>query len=238
REPRAEQDRHRLLAHEAHRARKQRGRADQPGVARDAQLFVHARGSRRARPRARDCGPWDRLLACAPMSPLQAIVLGSIQGLTEFLPVSSSAHLYVIPTLLHWRYAGVAFDVALHWGTLAALLAAFWRDWLALATAAVRGDDAGVAARSTGLKLVAASIPGAVAGILLKGAEETLLRQLPLQAVMLLVFGFLLWFVDAVRPMGPRVDAPGWGACMVIGCAQALALIPGVSRSGITITAA
>lgn len=173
------------------------------------------------------------------MSPFQAIVLGSVQGLTEFLPVSSSAHLYVIPTLLHWSYGGVAFDVALHWGTLVALLAAFWRDWLALVTATLRGDaEARAAARSTWLKLIVASIPGAVAGLLLQDVADTLLRHLPLQAALLVVFGFLLWWVDRVRPMGPRVEVPGWGACLVIGCAQALALVPGVSRSGITITAA
>jgi len=173
------------------------------------------------------------------MTPFQAIVLGALQGLTEFLPVSSSAHLYVIPTLLHWKYAGVAFDVALHWGTLAALIAAFWRDWLALATATVRGDAATrAAARTTWLKLIVASIPGAIAGLLLKDVAGTLLRQLPLQAVLLLVFGFLLWWVDRVRPMGPRLEVPGWGVCLAIGCAQALALVPGVSRSGITITAA
>jgi len=178
------------------------------------------------------------LLACDKMTPLQAIVLGAIQGLTEFLPVSSSAHLYVVPTLLHWKYAGVAFDVALHWGTLAALLLAFGKDWLRLAISVFAGDRATKSwARSTWLKLIVASIPGAVAGFLLRDAAETMLRQLPLQATMLIVFGFLLWWVDKVRPLGPAVATPGWGACLAMGFAQALALVPGVSRSGITITA-
>jgi undecaprenyl-diphosphatase len=172
------------------------------------------------------------------MSPFQATVLGAIQGLTEFLPVSSSAHLYVIPRILHWPYAGVAFDVALHWGTLVALLVAFWRDWLALLTGLFRGSSSERAStRTTWLKIVVASIPGAVAGVLLKDLEETLLRQLPLQAVMLVVFGFLLWWIDRVRPVGARDATPGWGACVAMGCAQALALVPGVSRSGVTITA-
>src|SRR5437764_9748130 len=86
------------------------------------------------------------MLACRAMSLGQAIVLGIIQGLTEFLPISSSAHLYVVPTLLGWTYMGPAFDVALHWGTLFALLLVFWRDWWNLirelfsADRAVRGD--------------------------------------------------------------------------------------------------
>lgn len=172
------------------------------------------------------------------MSPLQAIVLGAVQGLTEFLPVSSSAHLYVVPTLLHWKYAGVAFDVALHWGTLIALLVAFWRDWVALGVGVFRGDPATrAAARATWLKLIVASIPAAIAGVLLKDAADTLLRQLPLQAAMLLIFGFLLWWIDRVRPAGSSVATPAWGACLAMGVAQALALVPGVSRSGVTITA-
>ena len=172
------------------------------------------------------------------MSPLQALVLGAIQGLTEFLPVSSSAHLYIVPTLLHWKYAGVAFDVALHWGTLAALLVAFGRDWIALVAGVFHRDSAiRAAARSTWLKLIVASIPAAIAGVLLKDVSESLLRHLPLQAAMLVVFGFLLWWVDRVRPMGPPVATPRWGACLAMGVAQALALVPGVSRSGVTITA-
>jgi undecaprenyl-diphosphatase len=171
------------------------------------------------------------------MSIPQAIVLGIIQGLTEFLPVSSSAHLYVIPTLLHWGYAGVAFDVALHWGTLLALLVAFRSEWIALVTGLVSGtEESRAGTRSLWLKLIVASIPAAIAGVLLKDAAETWLRNLPLQAVMLAVFGFLLWFVDRVRPQGEAVRVPGWTACLVMGCAQALALVPGVSRSGITIT--
>jgi undecaprenyl-diphosphatase len=178
------------------------------------------------------------------MTPFQAAVLGTIQGLTEFLPVSSSAHLFVVPTLLGWRYEGVAFDVALHWGTLAALLAAFGRDWLRLIGAAFAGEPAARReAWGTVLKLGVASVPAAVAGVLLEDAADRWLRVLPLQAAMLVLFGFLLWWVDRSRPAdrgagsGP-LAIPGWGPCFLVGCAQALALVPGVSRSGITITAA
>lgn len=178
------------------------------------------------------------MLACRAMSPLQSAFLGALQGLTEFLPISSSAHLYVVPTLLGWRYEGVAFDVALHWGTLLALVVAYARDWWRLGTDALSRDPArGPAARGLWLRLATASVPAAVVGLALKDAAEGMLRSLPLQATMLVVFGFLLWAVDRVRPPGRREDAPGWGTCLLMGCAQALALVPGVSRSGVTITA-
>ena len=171
------------------------------------------------------------------MSPFQAAVLGVVQGLTEFLPVSSSAHLYAIPTLLHWPYGGVAFDVALHWGTLLALVVAFGSDWWRLLRDAIaapksRRDDAWRML----LKLALASVPAAIAGVLLSHHADSLLRILPLTATMLIVFGFLLWWVDRVAPV--RVEGePGWLAAIGMGAAQALALVPGVSRSGVTITA-
>jgi len=172
------------------------------------------------------------------MSIFQAVVLGAVQGLTEFLPISSSAHLYIIPTLLHWPYGGVAFDVALHWGTLLALLAAFWREWLALLTPLAGGPaPARRDALSMWAKIAIASVPGAIAGVMLKDVAESSLRNLPLQAAMLAVFGLLLWAVDRFFPAGKRTERPGWGASLGVGLAQALALIPGVSRSGVTITA-
>jgi len=172
------------------------------------------------------------------MSPFQAAVLGAVQGLTEFLPISSSAHLFAVPALLGWRYEGLAFDVALHWGTLIALLAAFWRDWWNMATGAISPDPAkAAAARGLILRIVVATIPAVIAGLLLKDAAESWLRSLPLVAAMLVIFGFLLWWVDKARPVGESTDAPGWTHCVVMGCAQALALVPGVSRSGVTITA-
>lgn len=178
------------------------------------------------------------MLACRAMSPAQAAILGAVQGISEFLPISSSAHLYVVPTLLGWPYAGVAFDVALHWGTLIALVAATWGDWWRLARDAFAADPATRSAtRGLWVRIAVASIPAAVAGLLLEGVAETHLRALPLQAAMLALFGFLLWWVDRVRPPGEDRSAPGWAACLTVGCAQALALVPGVSRSGVTITA-
>ena len=171
------------------------------------------------------------------MSFFQAIVLGIVQGLTEFLPISSSAHLYVIPKLLGWTYHGVAFDVALHWGTLLALLVAFGGTWWALARDAF-AKDAAVRAEAwrTWLVIVVASIPAVIAGLLLKDIAETALRNLPLQAAMLTIFGFLLWWVDKVAPVRQEQGTPGLRSAIWIGLGQALALVPGVSRSGITIT--
>jgi undecaprenyl-diphosphatase len=175
------------------------------------------------------------------MSPFQAAALGAIQGFTEFLPISSSAHLFVVPTLLGWRYAGLAFDVALHWGTLLALVIALGGDWWRLFRDAFAGAPAQRStAWSTLFKLAAGSVPAAIAGLLLQDAAETWLRNLPLQAAMLVVFGFLLWWVDRTVRQDPSEaphGVPGLGACVLVGCAQALALVPGVSRSGVTITA-
>jgi undecaprenyl-diphosphatase len=166
-------------------------------------------------------------------------VLGAVQGLTEFLPISSSAHLYVVPKLLGWRYAGLSFDVALHGGTLLALLIAFWRDWWSLAAGALGSlpSERRSEARHMWLWLAVATAPGAIAGKLLEQAAEDRLRSLPLQAIMLIGFGFVLWAVDRALAPGRDQGRPGWGAALGLGLAQALALVPGVSRSGITITA-
>jgi undecaprenyl-diphosphatase len=183
------------------------------------------------------------MLALHPLSanvitPFQALVLGAVQGLTELLPVSSSAHLYLVPTLLGWKYEGVAFDVALHGGTLVALVLAFWKDWLDLVRDAFSPD--GVVAREARLmwaRLVVATIPGAIAGKLLDQLADEKLRAVPLQAATLAVFGLLMWWVDRTRGPGRDVKSPGWGTSLAMGLAQCLALVPGVSRSGITMTA-
>lgn len=187
--------------------------------------------------------PLVALAAAAPadsvLTPARAAVLGAVQGLTEFLPISSSAHLFVIPELLGWKYAGLSFDVALHGGTLVALLFAFWKDWWTLASNALGlgPPERRAEARHMWLWLIVATLPGAIAGKLLEQAAEERLRSLPIQAVMLFVFGFVLWAVDRWLPRGRDGGRPGWGAALGMGFAQALALVPGVSRSGITITA-
>jgi undecaprenyl-diphosphatase len=178
----------------------------------------------------------------ADLSPWQAALLGALQGITEFLPISSSAHLYIVPEMLGWRYQGLAFDVALHWGTLLALVVAFWRDWLALARGSLRRDAEGTRARGMLARLAAASVPAAIAGLLLEDTAERYLRAPALQAAMLVLFGLLLWLADrAPRGRTPAAAGPGrlpgWGTSLWVGVAQALALVPGVSRSGVTMTA-
>jgi len=171
-------------------------------------------------------------------TPLQAAVLGAVQGLTELLPVSSSAHLFVVPTLLGWPYAGLAFDVALHGGTLLALVVAFWGDWVAMVREAF-ARDAAVAreARLLWAKLAAATVPAAVAGKMFGDFFEFQTRHLPLQAATLFAFGLLLWLADRFRPAGTETRSPSWSQAMTIGFAQCIALVPGVSRSGVTMTA-
>lgn len=171
------------------------------------------------------------------LTPLQAFVLGAVQGLTELLPVSSSAHLYLVPTLLGWPYAGVAFDVAMHAGTLLALVAAFFDDWVSLARDAIgRNVALRTDARNAIGMLAIATIPGLVAGKVLGELEEKL-RSVPLQAAMLLLFGILLWLADRFSKQGRDGRTPGWGTALAVGFAQCLALVPGVSRSGVTMTA-
>lgn len=171
-------------------------------------------------------------------TPLQAAVLGAVQGLTELLPVSSSAHLFLVPTLLGWPYAGLAFDVALHGGTLLALVVAFWGDWVAMVREAFARDEAVAReARLLWAKLAAATVPAAVAGKVFGDFFEFQTRHLPLQAATLFAFGLLLWLADRFRPAGAETRAPSWGQAMTIGFAQCIALVPGVSRSGVTMTA-
>jgi undecaprenyl-diphosphatase len=183
------------------------------------------------------------LMAVAPalahsasgLTPFRAAILGVVQGLTEFLPISSSAHLYLVPTLLGWTYEGVSFDVALHGGTLIALLLAYGRDFLGMARDLFVTETRPAAARLWAW-LIVATVPGAIAGKFLE-AKADALRSIPLQATLLLVFGVLLWAADRFRPKGDAPQVPSFRAALGMGIAQALALAPGVSRSGVTITA-
>jgi len=165
----------------------------------------------------------------------QALVLGAIQGLTEFLPVSSSAHLILFPWLFGWDDPGLAFDVALHLGTLLALLIYYWREWLSMALSVVRPDRT---SRRLLILLIVASVPGAVIGLLLEKQAETIFRAPTLIACTLALMGVVLWIVDAGAPESKIMDELTMRDAILIGLSQALAIIPGVSRSGSTITAA
>src|SRR5271163_2058374 len=169
-------------------------------------------------------------------SVFQAIVLGIVQGLTEFLPVSSSAHLILIPWILHWDDPGLAFDVALHLGTLLALLVFYWREWLDMGLSLLPGGNP--TSRRTLLLLIVASVPGAIIGILLEKQAETIFRSPILIAVTLATLGLILWAADAFGSKKRKIDDLTFVDALLIGLSQALAIIPGVSRSGATITTA
>ncbi len=173
------------------------------------------------------------------MTPWQAAILGVIQGLSEFLPISSSAHL----ALAHWLFGwgdpsqDVPFDVALHLGTLLAVLLYFRRDWVELA----RGSVSGLLERRATPELARlgilalASIPAAVLGLLFKERFEALHDWPPVIAATLAGVGLLLFAIDRRAP--GTGEEPGAGRGFLIGVAQALSLVPGVSRSGITMVA-
>jgi undecaprenyl-diphosphatase len=176
---------------------------------------------------------------------LRAIVLGGVQGLTEFVPVSSSAHLVLVPFLLEWPVPSLAFDVAIHLGTLVALVAYFWRDLWEIAVGIVRratgrGDDRDRArARLAGL-LVVGSIPAGLAGLLLKDFFEALFERPGFVAGELLVTAALLLVGEAayvrIRRHRRDVDHITVVDALTMGALQALAISPGISRSGATIT--
>ena len=166
----------------------------------------------------------------------QAIVLGIVQGLTEFLPVSSSAHLILVPWLLKWQEdPGLAFDVVLHLGTLLALLVFYWREWLEMVMSLVNGDRV---QRRLLLLLIVASVPGAIIGLLLEKQAETIFRSPVLIAVTLATMGVLLWAADGIGSKKRKIGDITFLDALFIGLSQALAIIPGVSRSGATITTA
>jgi undecaprenyl-diphosphatase len=172
---------------------------------------------------------------------LQAIVLGLVQGLSEFLPISSSAHLTLTPWFFGWRDPGLAYDVALHVGTLIALLWYFRAEWVALGAAVlrvVRQRGAETAEEKRALFLVAATVPVAIAGVVFEEAAETRLRTPLLIAATLSVVGLALWLVDRYASHHRPLDGMRWRDALLIGVSQAMAIVPGVSRSGATITTA
>jgi undecaprenyl-diphosphatase len=176
------------------------------------------------------------------MDDFQAFLLGALQGLGEFLPISSSGHLIVVPWLLGWPDHELAFDVALHVGTLVAVLYAFAGQWWRLAAAGVSDLAAGRPFASRDgqllLRLAVATVPGAVAGLFLDDWVETVFRDPIVVAASLAVMGVVLGVADR-RGLGRRrVAGIPMRDAVLIGFSQALALIPGVSRSGATISAA
>ena len=174
------------------------------------------------------------------MTVFQALVLGIIQGLSEFLPISSSAHLTLAPWVFGWRDPGLAFDVALHVGTLVAVLWYFNQEWRNLAVAfvqLVRTRRADTDEKRRVIYLVIATIPGALAGLALENQAESTFRDPVLIASALMVMGVILWLVDRIVPNARSLSSMRWVDGLLIGIGQMFAIIPGVSRSGSTITA-
>lgn len=168
-------------------------------------------------------------------------MLGLIQGLTEFLPISSSAHLSLAPILFGWKDPGLAFDVALHFGTLIAVLWYFRSQWVLLIKAAgnvIATRRIDTVENKRLMFLILATIPGAIGGLLLEKKAETVFRAPALTAIALIVMGVILWAVDKMASQTRILDSMRWTDALLIGLAQVVALVPGVSRSGSTITAA
>ncbi|MDH7578812.1 MAG: undecaprenyl-diphosphate phosphatase [Bacillota bacterium] len=168
----------------------------------------------------------------------QAVILGLVQGLGEFLPISSSAHLVLLPWFFGWSYQGLTVDVALHLGTLVAVVAYFWRDWLDLLLGALKWLK-GVQTLEGRLfwYLLLASLPGAALGYLLESWAETVFRTPVLVGSMLIILGLVLYWADRKGTKGKEINQVGLLESIIIGFSQAAAIIPGVSRSGITMTA-
>jgi undecaprenyl-diphosphatase len=169
---------------------------------------------------------------------LEATVLGTVQGITEFLPVSSRAHLILVPWLLGWPDPGLTFDVALHLGTLAALLIYFYKDWIHLTRSAFRifkNDPDDTDARLA-LYIILATIPGGIAGMLFESLEDQFSTPTVI-AVMLIAIALLMRFAEISGRRKTELETMRLSDAMTVGVAQAFAIIPGVSRSGVTITA-
>jgi undecaprenyl-diphosphatase len=174
------------------------------------------------------------------MDVLSILLLAVIQALTEFLPISSSAHLYLVGEWLPGGYQGLVFDLGLHLGTLAAVLLYFRRDWFALAQGLLRWRPGQPLDPDQGLLLglTLATIPGGLAALALGDENAAALRNALVIGCTQIVFGILLYyaFTRAAGSTRGEREIP-LSAMLLIGCAQALALIPGVSRSGVTMTA-
>lgn len=170
---------------------------------------------------------------------LQALILGIVQGLTELLPISSSAHLNLIPWIFNWDIPE-SFDVALHFGTLLAIGIYFFKDWIAL----IKGGYNQVAKKEKTTEgrmfwyIVAATIPGGIIGFVLDHFVGDVLGNMPLViAFALILMGIILYIVDKKAPSKTKYEDMTFKQTFLIGLSQALAFIPGVSRSGVTMTA-
>ncbi len=168
------------------------------------------------------------------MTDLEAFILGLIQGLTEFLPVSSSGHLVVLQALFGAEQQGILIEIVVHVATLVSVLIFYRRRIGALIAGAIRGD---ADALTYGLKLVVATLPAVLLVLVAGDFLDTLFESTAAAGVGFLITGGILWSTRKTAPSA-QLRGPGWGAALLIGCAQALAIVPGISRSGATVAAA
>ena len=175
---------------------------------------------------------------------IQALIMGIVQGLTEFLPISSSGHLILVPWLFGWKdpfIDSLEFSVMLHMGTLLALVIYFWRDWLVLIPAGLASirdrSIGGDPDRKMAWLLVVATIPAVLVAPLLSDAVESLIREPAPVAAMLCVGAAILWVADRWGAKIREMESMTFGGALGIGVAQVLALVPGISRSGVSISA-
>lgn len=168
------------------------------------------------------------------MSIFQAIVYGIVQGIGEFLPISSTAHLILVPWFFGWGDPGVAFDVALHLGTALAVILFFWKDWISLISSGFTKP------KSENGKLfwliIAATIPGGIFGVLLDNYMQNF-RNPALIGIMLIIMGIVLYYADKIGSKEIEMEKIGLKRSLIVGFSQVLAVVPGVSRSGITMSA-
>lgn len=169
------------------------------------------------------------------MSVPHAIILGIIQGLTEALPISSSAHLVIFPWFFNWQYQGLSFDVALHVGTALAFVIYFLNDWIEIISAAFTREK--LPKNNLFWCIVIGTMPAALAGLVLERKAETIFRSPLIIMSMLAIFAIILWSADYLGKKQKSIEHIDIKTSIIIGLAQVFALIPGVSRSGITITA-
>jgi undecaprenyl-diphosphatase len=179
---------------------------------------------------------------------LRVIVLGIVQGLTEFLPISSSGHLIIVRELFGWEFEDdLTLDVALHVGTTAAVLAFFWREWLSMLRAGLGWVGApGGSAPAPGsayderllLLLIIGSLPAGIVGLAFESTIEDHVRSPIVAGAMLLAFAGVLLIADTAGRHKREIASSSWRDALLVGCAQAVALVPGVSRSGMTISTA
>lgn len=173
------------------------------------------------------------------MTLLQAILLAVVQGLTEFLPISSTAHLILVPWLFGWPDPGLTYDVALHAGTLVAVLGYFFREWTSMLRAFLgfRALPSPGYDRRLLLLIALATVPAALAGYFLESYAETAFRAPLLIAAMLVAVALLMWVADRRPSLARTAEGLTLKDALTIGVAQAVAVIPGTSRAGITIAA-